>query len=111
MKSSDVVRTTADPDQTLGRIWAQLVANGKVKVCLLRPGGTDEDDLNCPARSFFPYLTATENSWLGSSLVSVTVTDPSTSARDTGTDVATMAPLAPGDVLPEADTERGRLEE
>ena len=111
MKSSNVVRLTAHPAQTLGRIWAQLDDDGRVEVCLQPPGGTVEDDLHCPARSFFPYLTATENRWLSSSQVSVTVTDPSTAARAGGTDSATMAPLAPGDVLPEADTERGRLEE
>ena len=117
VRSSNVVRTRPNPDQTLGRIAARLVADGRVEVCLLPPGGTGESDHICPSRKFFPYLSATENRWLSSSQVSVTVADPNTAASSSGAagaagaDTATMAPLAPGETLPEADTERGRLEE
>ncbi len=105
--SSDVIRTAATPDQTLGRITVTLSTAGRVLVCFIPHGGARV----CPPRNGFPYATAALNRWLYSDPFTFTITDDAAAAGDRDAeDGATMAGASATDEEPVWDSTEGRME-
>ena len=108
LDTSDVVRTSVSPSQTLGQVTVSREAAGKVLVCFVPNGGSRF----CPSTHKFNYANATVNRWYYSSSFYFTVTDAdaATAAARAVEGPGTAHRLPDGEALPEWDTIEGRLE-
>ena len=111
LDTSDVVRTSVSPSQTLGQVTVSREDAGKVLVCFVPNGGSRF----CPSTHKFNYANATVNRWYYSSSFYFTVTDADVATAAGGAARAVEGPgtahrLPDGEALPEWDTIEGRLE-
>ena len=77
IKTSEVIRTTTNPDQTLGKVTMGQTSEGKIRVCFISAGAINRF---CPRTHTISYDAMTLNRWYYSSTFSFTVT-PSTGQR------------------------------
>lgn len=83
INTSAVIRTAANPSQTLGRVTMGQTTGGKIRVCFL---STSAIDRFCPRTHTISYDAMTLNRWYYSSTFSFTVY-PSSGLNTAATDV------------------------